>query len=157
MVEKLRDLEPLATVLTSEGAMDSSYPAVVLPGARQGRLVFEVLRRRPVIPDSVRISVLEQHPHSVQTFIPLKVQSWLVALAPSNPDGSPDTQQIKWAVAGKGDAICIHRNVWHAPLTVFGEEAEFAMIMWRVAHGEDGLVHQLKMPVDLNLPNGWSP
>jgi len=75
------------------------------------------------------------------TGAPLWLQSaarWLVLLAPTLADGLPDMADARAFLAGPEDAICIHRDVWHAGLTVFDCPAEFGMMMWRADAGDVG-------------------
>ena len=85
--------------------------------------------------------------------MPLKVGRWIVLLAPTLSDGSPDLVNIRAYVAGPEDAVCIHRNVWHAGLTVLDRPAEVGMMMWRSAAGpaDDGIVFELKDPIVLSV------
>ena len=76
---------------------------------------------------------------------------WLVLVAPSLSDGSPDVAAARAFIAGPEDAVCIGRNVWHAGLTVFDRSAEVGMIMWRADGGDDGVLHELKDPIVLSV------
>ncbi len=97
------------------------------------------------------IGALERHPHSTQSFVPISVGRWIVLVAPTLSDGSPDAANARAFVAGPEDAICIGRNVWHAGLTVLDRPAEVAMMMWRRDAGDDGIVHELATPIVLNV------
>mgnify|MGYP000962778199 CR=1 FL=1 len=66
-------------------------------------------------------------------------------------DAVPDMTNVRAFLAGPTDAICIHRNVWHAGLTVLDGPAEFAMMMWRATAGDDGIVHTLDTPLKLSI------
>ena len=48
-----------------------------------------IYRCRPQ-PSPVLVPLLERHPLTSQTFLPLRVARWLVVVAPAGPDGSPD-------------------------------------------------------------------
>ncbi|MDO8361193.1 MAG: ureidoglycolate lyase, partial [Devosia sp.] len=74
---------------------------------------------------------------------------WVVVVAPTLADGSPDVATVRAVVAGPEDAICIGRNVWHAGLTVLDRPAEFGMMMWRADAGDDGIVFDLPQPIVL--------
>ncbi len=64
-------------------------------------------------------------------------------MAPKLASGDPDLSGALAFIAGPEDAICIGQDVWHAGLTVFDQEAQFGMIMWKAENGEDGVLHQL--------------
>jgi ureidoglycolate lyase len=144
-------IAPLATLLRAKDGKYTDIPAVLEVGHTPGRHGFAILCPQPVPAGKVAIASLERHPHSTQSFVPIKVGRWIVVLAPTLPDGLPDTANIRAFVAGPTDAICIHRNVWHAGLTVLDSPAEVAMMMWRADAGDDGIVAELANPIVLEL------
>jgi ureidoglycolate lyase len=83
--------------------------------------------RRPVL-----IEALERHLHSSQLFVPMKVERYLVVVAPG--DAAPDVGELCAFSAQPGQSILYRPGVWHMPLIVFGSApAEFVMLVW-----EDG-------------------
>ncbi len=144
-------LEPLATRLAARDGKYTDVPDVLAIGDTPGKHGFAILCPQPVAGPAVSITMLERHPHSTQSFIPIRGNRWLVVLAPTLPDGLPDMANVRSYLAGPDDAICIHRNVWHAGLTVLDGPAEFAMMMWRADAGDDGIVHNLATPLTLTV------
>lgn len=144
-------LEPLAMRLAARDGKYTDIPAVMAVGDAPGRHGFAILCPQPVAGSTVTITALERHPHSTQSFIPIRTGRWLVVLAPTLPDGSPDMANVRVFLAGPEDAICIQRDVWHAGLTVLDGPAEFAMMMWRADAGDDGIVHDLATPLTLTI------
>lgn len=144
-------LAPLATLLRAEGGRYTDIPAVLETGDTAGRHGFAILCPQPVGGPAVNITMLERHPHSTQSFVPIRAGRWIVVLAPTLPDGAPDIANVRAWLAGPEDAICIGRNVWHAGLTVLDGPAEFAMMMWRADAGDDGIVHELTTPLTLTI------
>jgi ureidoglycolate lyase len=144
-------LAPYATILRARDGKFTDFPQVLETGDTPGRHAFAILCPQPVAPGKVSISSLERHPHSTQSFVPLRAGRWLVVVAPALPDGSPDAANAKAFVAGPEDAICIGRNVWHAGLTVLDRPAEFGMMMWRADAGDDGIVADLPKPIVLDV------
>ncbi len=144
-------LEPLATLLSARDGKYTDLPQVLEPGDTPGRHGFAILCPQPVTGPAVSITALERHPHSTQSFVPIRAGRWIVVLAPTLPDGRPDVANVRAFLAGPQDALCIHRNVWHAGLTVLDGPAEFGMIMWRTDAGDDGVVHELEMPITLTV------
>lgn len=144
-------LEPLATRLAARDGKYTDIPAVLEIGDTAGMHGFAVLCPKPVSGPTVDITTLERHPHSTQSFVPIRAGRWLVVLAPTLPDGLPDIANARAYLAGPEDAICIGRNVWHAGLTVLDGPAEFAMMMWRANAGDDGIVHELATPITLTI------
>jgi ureidoglycolate lyase len=144
-------LAPLATILRGEPGRLVEIPEVTAHDATPGRHALAILSPQPVAGNTASIASLERHPHTTQTFVPMRVSRWLVLVVPSLADGSPDAAAAKAFVAGPGDAICIGRNVWHAGLTVFDAPAEFAMIMWKAEAGDDGELFALAAPITVSL------
>lgn len=142
---------PFATVIRGESGRLVTVPVVMELGDVPGHHAFAVLSPQPVPAGTVTIGALERHPHSTQTFIPIRVGRWLVVVMPTLADGTPDTANVKAVLAGPEDAICIGRNVWHAGLTVLDRAAEFGMIMWRADNGDDGILLELDVPIVLSI------
>jgi ureidoglycolate lyase len=147
------DLASLATHVRPADGKFTTIPEVLEKGDVPGHHAFAVLCPQPVDPEAISITFLERHPHSTQTFVPLKVGRWIVLLAPTLGDGTPDLANIRAFLAGPEDAVCIHRNVWHAGLTVLDRPAEVGMLMWRSDAGPaaDGIVHELEVPIVLSV------
>lgn len=139
-------LAPYASVVAAREGKATVIPEVMEMGDTPGAHAFTVLCPLPVT-GPVQIAALERHPHSTQSFVPLHSGRWLILVAPTSADGSPDISRALAFVAGPEDAICIGRNVWHAGLTVFDSPAEFGMIMWKTTAGDDGILHTLDQPV----------
>ena len=105
-----------------------------------------VFRSRPVaLPFEVRM--LEQHPCSTQTFLPLICQRFLICVAPTLPGGQPDENGIAAFVAGPGQGISYDVGVWHHPIIALDELAEFAMLAWEDGTAADCVEQPLAMPV----------
>jgi ureidoglycolate lyase len=144
-------LDPLATRLAALDGRYTDVPDVLAVGDTPGKHGFAILCPQPASGSKVTITALERHPHSTQSFIPIRSGRWLIVLAPTLPDGSPDIANVRSFLAGPDDAICIHRDVWHAGLTVLDGPAEFAMMMWRTDAGDDGIVHTLAEPLSFTI------
>ncbi|MEO0389907.1 MAG: ureidoglycolate lyase [Pseudomonadota bacterium] len=71
------------------------------------------------------LDFLERHPKGSQAFIPMHQNPFLVTVAPDN-DGTPGTP-IAFLTA-PGQAINIHRNVWHGVLTPLQAPGLFAVV-----------------------------
>jgi ureidoglycolate lyase len=143
-------LAPYATVLNSADGKAQAFLEVMEKGDVPGAHAFTILCPKPV-DGSVRIAALERHPHSTQSFLPIKAGRWLVLVAPKAASGEPDLAGALAFVAGPEDAICIGRDVWHAGLTVFDQPAQFGMIMWKAESAEDGVLWQLGEAVEVAL------
>lgn len=103
--------------------------------------------RFPVVAES-----MEKHPCSSQLFVPMKVERYLVVVAPG--EGAPDLEGLRAFVAMPGQGVVYGPGVWHMPLIVFGAEpAEFVMFVWEAGTPEDCVVAKLAEPVEIILPD----
>ncbi len=76
----------------------------------------------------LRISMLERHPLGSQAFMPLNQRPYLVVVAPSLDEHSPDINNIRvfWASASQGvNYAC---GTWHHPLIALDETSDFLVI-----------------------------
>lgn len=95
----------------------------------------------------LQLKLLERHPHSSQTFVPMVVSRYLVCVAPTGPDGLPVIAGLKAFIAAPGQAINYHAGTWHHPLVVLDAPAQFAMLVWEDGTKEDCVVHPLPDPL----------
>src|SRR4051794_505725 len=98
--------------------------------------------RFPVVAES-----MEKHPRSSQLFVPMKVERYLVVVAPG--DAAPDVEGLQAFVALPGQGVIYGPNVWHMPLIVFGTPAEFVMFVWEDDTPEDCVVAKLREAVEI--------
>lgn len=143
-------IAPYVTLLGSDDGKARAIPEVMEKGDVSGAHAFTVLCPQPVT-GAISVAALERHPHSTQSFVPLKAGRWLVLVAPTAADGSPDLSGAKAFLAGPEDAICIGQDVWHAGLTVLDQPAQFGMIMWKAESEEDGILFQLDAPISVEV------
>ncbi|KAL9579350.1 MAG: hypothetical protein Q9212_005163 [Teloschistes hypoglaucus] len=94
------------------------------------------------------VRILERHPYTTQTFIPLGVPPenqtrYLVIVAPtlsspSNPPmallkemGPPDLRNLQAFWAHGGQAVTYGAGTWHAPMVVVGDaRIDFLVVQW---------------------------
>lgn len=141
------DLRGLATRLTARTPGATAWP-LATGGDGAGRQVIEMIATSPRL-DPLVIPMLERHPHSSQSFLALDSARWLVVLCPSDSRGEPDLTGAFALLAERGDAVCLHQGVWHAPLTVLEQPATFAMTMWRREDRQDGEVRDVAFQITL--------
>jgi ureidoglycolate lyase len=114
----------------------------------EARLNLAVFRAAPqVLP--FMVTLLERHPCSTQTFVPLRASRWLVCVAPARPDGAPDPAGLRAFVARGGQGIHFHRGVWHHPIVAFDEPADLVMLAWEDGSPQDCVEFPLAEPVDV--------
>ena len=88
------------------------------------------------------LDLLERHPLGSQAFIPMSMTSFLVCVA---PDGNGMPSRPRAFVTAPGQAINIHRNVWHGVLTPLEAPGLFAVID-RIGEGANLEEHTLAEP-----------
>jgi ureidoglycolate lyase len=79
------------------------------------------------------VVLLEQHPCSTQTFLPMVCVRFLIVVAPTLKSGGPDVEGVRAFACGPGQGISYHVGVWHHPIIALDGDADFAMLAW-----EDG-------------------
>jgi ureidoglycolate lyase len=93
-----------------------------------GRPVLSVFEANPR-PLPLQIRMLERHPLSSQTFIPLEGRPFLVVVAedgragPAGPAG-----QLRAYLSSGRQGVNYRRNTWHHPLIALGEVSRFLVI-----------------------------
>jgi ureidoglycolate lyase len=97
-----------------------------------------------------RVTLLERHPHSSQTFVPLAVERWLVCAAESLADGSPDLATLRAFVATAGMGVNFRRGLWHHPILALDQPARFAMLVWEDGSAGDTVEWKLTQPLEVH-------
>lgn len=95
-----------------------------------------------VLPAAVPVHVarVERHPHAAQIFLPLVGERYLVVVAPSAADGSPDPAGVRAFVVPATLGVVYRPGVWHASILALDVPATFAVLMWRGAVTDDEFV-----------------
>lgn len=94
-----------------------------------------------------QVQLLERHPHSTQAFLPLACTRFLVCVAPTLADGSPDVHGIVAFLCGPGQGVNYHRGVWHHSILALDGPADFAMLAWEDGSAQDCVEWPLAEPV----------
>lgn len=95
-------------------------------------------------PMPLKLRLLERHPCSSQAFIPLQCSRYLVVVAPTAKDGSPEWSGLRAFVASPSQGINYAAGTWHHPFTALDASADLAMLAW-----EDGTRHDCE---EVQLP-----
>jgi ureidoglycolate lyase len=97
----------------------------------------------------VPCETLEHHPCSSQTFVPMSVSRYLLALAPSLPDGSPDVLRMRAFIGRKGQGVTYRAGVWHHNILALDEPALFAVFMWQDGGARDEVFVPISQPISI--------
>jgi ureidoglycolate lyase len=100
----------------------------------------------------LRLTTLERHPYSAQTFIPLGAGHYLATVCAPAADGSPDLANLRAFIAGAHQSVTFARNVWHCPLTVLDSMMEFVVAMNMTGREDDDVFVSLDAYVHVALP-----
>jgi ureidoglycolate lyase len=104
----------------------------------------------------LRLKVLERHPHSAQTFIPLDAGRYLVIVCEADPGGGPNLPTLRAFLATSHQTVTYARNVWHHPVTVLDKPMEFAVAMGMTGRGDDDVFQNLDAGVTVvTAPAAW--
>jgi ureidoglycolate lyase len=95
----------------------------------------------------LHIDTLERHPHSAQIFVPLQISHFVVAVAPTLSDGTPDTASAKAFLAPGTLGILYAKGVWHMGATVLDRPGSFSVLMWRNDSSDDEEFYKLSEPL----------
>ena len=103
------------------------------------------------------VTMLERHPFSAQSFLPLSGGRWLVVVAPVGLDGKPRPDQIRAFVTRRHQGLTYHRGVWHSGLVALDEPAEVAVVMGLTGTDDDTRFDQLARSAEIVVPPQESP
>jgi len=95
---------------------------------------------------------MERHEFSSQSFIPIDVSRYLIAVAPPLASGLPDAQQAQAFIVPGDVGITYGANVWHHPIAVLDRPGRFAIQMWQDGTTNDEEFVNLEHPFEITLP-----
>ncbi len=90
----------------------------------------------------IKLELVERHPEGSQAFIPMSQNPFLVVVA-DDQNGTPTNPQAFLAAAGQ--AINIHRGVWHGVLSPLYDPGLFAVVD-RIGTGANLEEHHFETP-----------
>lgn len=109
---------------------------------------------QPCTSATIDVDVMECHPRSPQSFIPLREVPYLVVVALPGDDGLPDLQTLKAFVCEGGAGVSYRNSVWHFAFTSLTHANEVVVIMSNTGSDDDTIITRLAQPVKVNLPVG---
>jgi len=113
-----------------------------------------VNRLRAYTGRQILVDVMESHPHSTQTFVPMQPGRCLIVVAPSGADGKPDISALRAFVTKGGQGISYRPNVWHYTFTSLDGPNEVVVIMGYGSASGDTIIEPLVHPVAVNFQQG---
>ncbi|KAK9469332.1 ureidoglycolate hydrolase [Lipomyces arxii] len=111
----------------------SGQPATTNVNLFRSSFPFKLMKRTGVYDGEYSSGVLERHPFSTQTFLPMgclaEDVSYLVIVAEKSADGLPDLNTVKAFVAKGNQAVTYSAGTWHAPMVSLKEVIDFAVLI----------------------------
>lgn len=108
--------------------------------------------------------VVERHPFSTQTFMPMgrprSEIAYLIIVAKNRPDGLPDLDNVEAFVARGDQAVTYGAGTWHAPMVALGDVVDFGVLINENGQSDEdcqetyinpGLVVEFDLPVSSKL------
>jgi ureidoglycolate lyase len=144
---------PFGAVLEGPPTPGRVYVSETLANARaHAPVCLSVATVEPKKDLPLRVTVLERHEHSSQTFVPLSVSRYLVLATLDAPGGGPDLTRLCAFVARAGQGVTYAMGTWHHPVTVLDAPASFAVLMWRDGTSGDEEFVPVTTPLTVVVP-----
>jgi len=121
---------PFGETFTRPSQVGRLDPHLLLQNRRPGARAMVTLIRVSPKQVPIEVTMLERHPHSSQTFVPVQVARYLIVVAPKLSGGGPDLARVQAFVAAGNQGVNYHVDTWHHGLTALDQEGEFAVFMW---------------------------
>ena len=110
------------------------------------------VNRLPQVADPVvLVDMMESHPHSAQTFVPMQAGRCLVVVAPGGADGRPDLGALRAFLTQGGQGVSYRPNVWHYTFTSVDGPNEVVVMMGHTGRGDDTVIAHLEQPVEVTI------
>jgi ureidoglycolate hydrolase len=141
---------PFGQVLNSPGESPRHDHAAEVANQRdEAAINVAVVRALPAkLP--LQVSALERHPFSSQSFFPLDVGRYLIAVATADGD-KPDLAGLQAFIVDGSTAINYAPGVWHHPLQTLDDPGTFALLMWEDGGPRDTDWHQVEGEVRIEI------
>lgn len=116
------------------------------PHAKLNQAVFRCQPR--VMPFG--IGLLERHPYSTQTFVPMSGNRYIVVVAPGGDEG-PDLSALQAFVCSGPQSVQYRLGVWHHPMIALDAASDFVMLAYEDGTKGDCEEWHLPQPIQLSL------
>jgi ureidoglycolate lyase len=125
-----------------------SATAAAFAAAPPARPTLRVSDDLPLVHLPLRVTRMERHPWSAQSFIPMTDARFLVVVAEPAADGTPDPARLAAFIA-QGAALCYRPNLWHHGMSVLDAGARFVVLMATAGRPDDDIFADLADPVEI--------
>jgi ureidoglycolate lyase len=150
------NFQPYGQILDASQAIPRLNFCVNFANERTDAQLNLALIQAPMISLPFSYDVLERHPYSEQTFLPLGTTWSLIVVARSDHETKPDFATLKAFVVPPGLGIVYRSDTWHTGMAALEGPGHFAMLIHE--DGTDDDCHYLDVPqfevrekADINL------
>jgi ureidoglycolate lyase len=95
--------------------------------------------------------MMERHPFSSQTFVPISASRFLIMVSRSLSDGQPNLRTIEAFVGQSEQGFTYRPGVWHQGVTALDKPATFAVLMWQDGGTCDEVFVSMPEPITIAL------
>ncbi|RKP12237.1 putative ureidoglycolate hydrolase [Piptocephalis cylindrospora] len=136
----------MANAGTAQRTNHLAEPRSAFPAGSGAKANFCVFRCSPIQSRPIPIGMLERHPYSTQAFIPMGPANgmkdlgrarYLVVVASTLPDGTPDWPRLEAFLALPGQAIQYTMGTWHHPMISLDRTMDFTCLVWESGVAEE--------------------
>lgn len=142
---------PLIRFLPPDPQLFAPFGAFILPPAQPGQRAFysqhlgaadlgePVFHTNHVRPSTLPLTItrIERHPRAEQSFVPLDVTRYIVAVMPSDAAGDPVFDETLAFLVPGSVGVIYRTGVWHLGATVLDRPGSFAVLMRRRGDATD--------------------
>jgi len=122
---------------TGDGQRKDHFDLIVNTRPDAKTNLVRVRAARPADQQTLTITLMERHPYSSQTFFPMDVGAYLVAVCPDDARGQPDVSRLRAFVVPGHLGIHYYPGTWHTGITVLTGQGEFLVLMHENGSAED--------------------
>lgn len=155
----IENFAPFGEVISAQGhdyfhindAHTERYHALVtteiLGDAKAGISIFRNIKATQV---PFEISMLERHPQGSQAFIPMQGHKFLIVVAPSLDEHTPDLSQLRAFISDGSQGVNYRAGTWHHPLLTLEAPSDFAVVD-RIGSGKNCDVFQFQNNIRITI------
>jgi ureidoglycolate lyase len=139
-----KNFEPYGQILDASQAKPRLNFCIDFINERSDARLNLALIQAPIISLPFTYDVLERHPYSEQTFLPLASTRCLIVVARSDHQTKPDVSTLKAFIVPPGLGLVYHPDTWHTGMAALEGPSHFAMLIHEA--GTDDDCHYLNVP-----------
>jgi len=139
-----KNFQPYGHILNASQAKPRLNFCIDFINDRSDARLNLALIHAPLISLPFAYEVLERHPYSQQTFLPLSTTTSLIVVSRSDLQMKPDLATLKAFIVPSGLGIVYRTDTWHTGMAAIEGPSYFAMLIHEA--GTDDDCHYLNVP-----------